>query len=100
MGRVHHSTHHKRAAKLVTDAAYADPSTRCQATLANGATCGRTLAEHPPTRTGKAPSWDAGHVIAGDPNSPLRPEVASCNRAEGARMTNHQRRSNRPSRPW
>lgn len=80
----HHSgTHHVRS-RLVRQAAYADPDTRC-------GRCGRTLAEHPNTKTGKPPSWQAGHVIDGLVDGPLRPEADVCNTAAGARRGNGMR---------
>ena len=91
--RDHYTGSYKRHAKQVRDAAYADPTTRC-------ARCGRTLHEHPPTRTGKPPRWDAGHVIDGLPGGPLQPEVAGCNRSAGATQANTNRKPNTTTRKW
>lgn len=68
-------------AAAVRARAQADPTTRCQR-------CGLTLAEHPPTKTGKPPTWDAGHApgMDGVPGAPLFPEVASCNRSAGGKL--------------
>jgi hypothetical protein len=88
---------YRRLAKLVTDAAYADPTTRCWR-------CGLTLAQHPRTRTGKVPTWDAGHLVDGDPNSPLLPEASVCNRRAGGQLGNDRRyaaqRAWRTSNDW
>ena len=58
--------------------AYADPSTTCRR-------CGRTLAQHPYTKTGKPPSWEYGH----DDDHPgdvryCGVEVKGCNAKAGA----------------
>ena len=63
-------------AKRVRDAANADPYTRCWR-------CGRTLGEHPPTRTGKPAAWTAGHVRDGEVGGELRPEADVCNASRG-----------------
>lgn len=81
----HHSGTYVRDSAILRAAAYADPTTRC-------ARCGRTLAEHPPTRTGKPPRWQAGHVNDGQIGGPLRPEADVCNTAAGARRGNGMRR--------
>jgi hypothetical protein len=73
----HRGSYHRRSLALVA-AAYRDPTTRCWR-------CGRTLAEHPNTTTGNPPKWSAGHVIKGQVDGQLLPEVLSCNvRAENA----------------
>jgi hypothetical protein len=82
--RAHYRNGYRKLADMVKAAAYADPSTPC-------ARCGLTLAEHPPTKSGKPPSWDAGHVVDGEIGGRLRPEVASCNRSAGARAGNRRR---------
>ena len=80
------------AARRVRDAAKADPTTCCWR-------CGRTLDMHPPHKTGKPPTWTAGHVIDGDPASPLRPEASTCNYRAGAIAGNRKRRQQqRPRR--
>lgn len=76
----HRGTYHVRS-RAVVAAAKADPNTRCWR-------CGRTLAEHPPTKTGNPPKWSAGHVHDGVPDSPLLPEVLSCNARAGAIIGN------------
>lgn len=80
---------YQRRAKAVTRTAYLNPDTQC-------ARCGKTLAEHPPTKSGRQPKWHAGHAWPNDPNAPLRPEVESCNVAEG----NDRRRGNPHSETW
>jgi hypothetical protein len=87
--RGHYAGDYKRRAQAVRDAANADPATRCMSPVCvagNG-----TLAQHPRTRTGERPTWDAGHVRDGDPMSPLQPEVSTCNRSAGARLGNRRR---------
>lgn len=79
----HHRGTFQRRAFAVRRAAYADSSTRCWR-------CGRTLDEHPPTKTGKPPRWSAGHLNDGQVNGPLAPEVISCNMAAGARLRQNQ----------
>lgn len=82
-------------ASQVTQAAYNDPETRC-------GMCGQTLADHPPTKTGKPQTWDADHLRPGDPLSPLRPVAASCNRAAGGAIGAERQRLGimRPTNPW
>jgi len=83
----HHRGAHDRLARLAKRAWYADPSKRC-------ARCGRTLTEHPPTSTGKRPTWDAGHKHDGQVAMSVldyQPEVASCNRSAGATVGNRRR---------
>ena len=75
---------YQREAPIVRARANADPSTRC-------GRCGLTLAEHRPHHNGTPARWDAGHVIDGDPLSPLRPEASVCNRPAGARLGNARR---------
>lgn len=70
-----------RRAKAVTRTAYRNPDTVCMSPKCRG-WGNRTLAEHPPTRTGKPDVWSAGHKWAGDPSAPLQPEVRGCNIAE------------------
>lgn len=80
-------SYHVRS-RLVREAAYADPSTRCWR-------CGRTLDQHPPHKTGAPPRWTAGHVRDGDPTSPLLPEASTCNKTAGARYGNRLRGARR-----
>ena len=84
----HHSGSYHRRAMALRAAANADPGTRCWR-------CGRTLAEHPPTKTGRAPRWTAGHVEDrnGNLTGELAPEPDVCNFTEGARKL--QRRQGR-----
>ena len=69
----HHMGSHQVTARRVTQAANADPTTRCRR-------CGGLARQGDP--------WEAGHLRDGDPTSPLLPEHRSCNRAAGARLTN------------
>ena len=57
-----------RRAKWCRDMANANPNTTCRR-------CGLGRREGDP--------WEAGHVIDGDPASPLAPEHRSCNRLAG-----------------
>ena len=75
----HRRGDYTRRAKVVRDAAYANPLTLCWR-------CGRTLAMHP-----KGDRWDAGHVLDGNPLSALAPEASSCNRSAGASLGNRRR---------
>lgn len=108
--RTHYSGSYQLRARQLRAAAYANPATRCMASCTCSATtidhctcgraCGKTLAQHPPTKTGKPPSWDAGHARSGDPSSPLRTEVAGCNRRNGASEGNRRRLKLIPTRQW
>jgi hypothetical protein len=91
--RDHYKGNYQTEAARVRAAANANPLTRC-------ARCNRTLAEHPPTRTGKPPRWDAGHKWDGQPGSPLQPEVAGCNRSAGAVLGNTRRQGITTTRNW
>lgn len=86
MKPAHYRGSYATRAARVRALAYADPATRCRR-------CGRTLAEHPPQVNGKPPTWHAGHVIDGDPRSPLAPEVSTCNSSAGARENNQRRKA-------
>ena len=87
----HRGTHQVRAKKL-TDAANANPDTRCWR-------CRRTI--HEVRLTKPNAKWTAGHLIDGMVDGPLAPECSPCNYAAGARLTNN-RRARRPnvSRAW
>lgn len=56
-------TAYKRRAKAVRQRAQNDPNVRCWR-------CGGRPADG---------QWNAGHVIEGDPSSPLEPECRTCN---------------------
>ena len=71
-------SYHVRA-RAIRRAAYMNPATTCWR-------CGRTLNQHPNTKTGQPPRWTAGHVIDGDPLSPLLPEVQVCNYSAGGKL--------------
>lgn len=91
MKAAHYTGSYHVQARRIRTLAYANPDTRC-------GRCGRTLAKHPPTKTGKAARWQAGHVIDGQVNGALRPEADVCNAAAGARLR-HQK-PERTSRRW
>ena len=104
MAGAHHRGPYKRRARAVRAAAY---SADALAEMGVGAPtrcwrCGRTLAEHPPHRNGRRPSWTAGHTIDGDPNCLLLPEASTCNYAAGAKRKNQLTtgRRFRTSRVW
>jgi len=80
----HYAGSYEARAKAVREAAYANPDTRCWR-------CDRTLPEHPLTRTGKPQHWQAGHLVDGDPTSPLLPEASSCNARAGVALINRRR---------
>ena len=84
----------RRRADMVARA-NADPSTRCAMPG-----CGKTLAEHPPTKSGRRPIWTVDHARPGDPLSPLRLAASSCNYAAGARLANERRRRLRTTVDW
>ena len=77
----HHKGSYDRRSRAVVAAAKADPTTVCWR-------CGKTLAQHPDTKAGNPPKWSAGHVIDSHPDSPLLPEVLSCNARAGALIGN------------
>lgn len=85
MKKPHHTGTYDKASRAVVAAAYANPGTQCWR-------CGRILTQHSPTKTGNPPRWSAGHVVDGQINGELRPEVLSCNSRAGARLGNAQRR--------
>ena len=84
-GAHHRGDYHVRS-RQVRDQANADPTTTCWR-------CGRTLAQHPPHKNGKPARWTAGHLIDGDPTSPLAPEASTCNYSAGATTGNARRGS-------
>jgi hypothetical protein len=110
MKPLHRRGSYERDAKAVTDRARADPTTRCMsrctcqartlATCTCHQACGRTLAEHPHTKTGRPPTWDAGHAIDGRIGGVLRPEIAGCGRSAGATLGNRRRQKLQPTRQW
>ena len=91
MKPLHYQGSYHVRARAIRRAAQMNPEQKCWR-------CGRTLLEHPNTKTGKAPRWTAGHVIDGDPTSPLLPEADVCNYSAGARMPHTV--SNRRTRNW
>lgn len=99
--RAHYAGDYDARAAVVRRRAEADPLTQCEAVHpVTGVRCGRTLAEHPPSSTGRRRRWQAGHVRAGDPRSPLRPEVDGCNQSHGAIIGNRRRRESWSTREW
>lgn len=92
MGRGIYTGDYGRRSTALNAASRADPNTRCLAhctcealtitACRCGHACGRTLAQHPPTTTGRPPRWSSGHTRHGDRTAPIRPEVLGCNVAE------------------
>lgn len=84
---------HKRRAKQLCDAGYANPDARCWL-------CGHPLG-HPTHRyrSGRSSHWQADHVRRGDPTSPLRLAASLCNERRGGRdgAAIARRRTERPS---
>jgi hypothetical protein len=89
----HHRGRYHVLSRRVTAAAYANPLTPCWR-------CGRTLDQHPPTKTGRPPRWSAGHLVDGQVNGPLLPEVLSCNARAGGKLrhANAKKRSHTSTR--
>ena len=75
---------YQRRARAIKLTAHSDPTTRC-------GLCGRTLDQHPHTKTGNPPTWTADHIRPGDETSPLQAAVWSCNSSAGASMGNRRR---------
>jgi hypothetical protein len=69
--KAHYRGSYLRRAKALRAWANANPDTVCRR-------CGQKAREGDP--------WQAGHVIDGDPWSPLAPEHQSCNARAGARL--------------
>jgi hypothetical protein len=61
-------------------AANADSTTECWR-------CGKTLLEHADHKTGRKPTWQAGHK----PDGTLAAEASTCNTVDGAITGNQQR---------
>lgn len=87
----HYRGDYDARARRLTRAAAADPFTRCWR-------CGRTLQDHPPHKTGRPARWTAGHVLDGNPASPLLPEASTCNYTAGAELG--QRKALGSTRTW
>ena len=75
-GAIHYRNDYDRRAKTVRRYANANPDARCWR-------CGQ------PARPGDP--WQAGHLIDGDPASPLAPEHRSCNAGAGATLLDNRR---------
>jgi hypothetical protein len=98
----HYRGSYATTAAAVRRRAEADPGTVCQATVCIGWGT-RTIAEHPHHQSGRAPHWEAGHVIDGQAGGRLRPEVSVCNNQAGGRRgaaIRNGRTGNRGSRTW
>jgi hypothetical protein len=91
--RRHYSGDYAARAAALRARANADPATRCWR-------CGRTLAEHPPHRNGRRPTWQAGHVVDGQAGGTLLPEASTCNVTAGARIGAQRSRGLRTTRAW
>ncbi len=95
----HHRGNHDARARIIVARANANPATTCQSPHCKG-WGNRTLAEHPNTRTGRPPRWQAGHVIAGQIAGALQPEADVCNTSAGAVDGNRRRAGLTPVRQW
>ena len=73
-----------KAGAVIRARANADPTTVCP-------TCGLTLEQR--RRINPGATWDCDHVIPGSLAAGLRARCSTCNRADGARMTNAKRAS-------
>ena len=84
-GKAHHADPVFRLARsTMVPLAYADADYRCP-------TCRLTLAER--RRTHPHAGWDCDHVTPGSSSAGFRVRCSTCNRADGARMTNAKRSS-------
>ena len=81
----HHAGTYRVRADATRTKANNNPATTCWR-------CGRTLAQHPPTKTGKPPQWTAGHIRDSDPTSPLKPEATTCNYSAGGVLGNQRQK--------
>lgn len=93
----HHRGPHQRISRHVTAWANANPDAIC-------ADCHRTINHCGPrgdgrNRNGTPCTWDAGHITIGDPTAGYKLVCSHCNRSEGARHINAQRRRDRHT-PW
>jgi len=93
--REHYTGSYKRTALRMRATANADPTSTCWR-------CKRTLGEIHATRPDAR--WTVGHLIDGDPQSPLAIECSPCNFSAGARRGNALRKARAatvtPSRRW
>lgn len=92
-GRPHHQGTYARRAKVVRNAAWADPTTTCWR-------CHLTLAQYAALHGAQAAAWQAGHLRDSDRSSPLVAEHARCNASAGATLGNQLRRGPIASRQW
>lgn len=96
-GNHHRDPRFIRIGKLVRSLASANPGAVCWR-------CGLTLDEHPPHRSGKRPTWQAGHTIDGTfgpgwfdvaarppAGAWIAPEASTCNTSAGAVTINAKR---------
>ena len=85
----HHKGPHQRIQQQLKRWADRNPDARC-------ATCANTLDKCGPrrdglNRNGTPCTWDAGHVIDGDPLGGYQLECSFCNRSRGATAGNRKR---------
>ena len=85
-GRRKYTGDYQTRSRLVREAAYANPFTRCRL-------CLLTLSEAQEKHPEKVVRWDAGHRDHTDPRAPLAAEHAHCNRSEGQAYGVQKRRS-------
>jgi hypothetical protein len=77
MGHIHWTADYRRRRRLLL--ATVTPDSRCRR-------CGKTIDQHKPHGNGRPAYWQAGHLVDGDPNSPLALEASTCNLAAGGRL--------------
>src|SRR5262245_19553682 len=104
VGSIHRDRRYVKASTLIRSLANGTPTAVCWR-------CGRTLAEHPPHKNGRAASWHTGHTVDGStswqvwahvsrvptPGDWLAPEASTCNTSDGAAYGNRRRE---PSSGW
>ena len=74
--RLWHDASYRRRAKALVEVAYRDPRATCWL-------CGHMLRDGPRYANGRASTWHADHVVAGDPRSELRVAHSLCNERRG-----------------
>ena len=77
MGHIHWTADYRRRRRLLL--ATATPRSRCRR-------CGQTIDQHKPHTNGRPAYWQAGHLVDGDPSSPLALEASTCNLSAGGKL--------------
>lgn len=86
VNRRHYSGPYEARAKLVRDAATANPLTKCWR-------CGLTLREVRAKFPRRRVFWTAGHTVDGDPHCALLAECSPCNFSAGQVLSMQRRRT-------